>query len=234
MIDILLINPPIALSQWESKLGSKLSPMGLLSLASYVRERDISVKIIDAYNLGIDIKSVLDQIKEESPAYVGITATTNMIYSAAQMAKEIKEAFPDIITIIGGSHVTALPEDTINQFKHFDVGIYGEGEKTLFELIVSDKIDRNIDGIIFRNNGKVVKIADFGAFVNFIGNRDGLVHISELAPERVGKTTDIVNEGDEIFVKVLAVDDRGKVRLSMRVVDQETGEERVQEEAASE
>ena len=73
--------------------------------------------------------------------------------------------------------------------------------------------------------GKVVKVVDFGAFVNFMGSRDGLVHISELENRRVGKVTDVVNEGDEVKVKVLAVDDRGKVRLSMKVVDQETGED---------
>ena len=84
-------------------------------------------------------------------------------------------------------------------------------------------------GVIYK--GKVVKVVDFGAFVNFIGNRDGLVHISELADNRVGQVTDVVNEGDEIFVKVLAVDDRGKVRLSMKVVDQESGEEKQKEEA---
>jgi polyribonucleotide nucleotidyltransferase len=78
-------------------------------------------------------------------------------------------------------------------------------------------------GLIY--TGKVVKVVDFGAFVNFIGNRDGLVHISELAPRRVEKVTDIVNEGDNVHVKVLAVDDRGKVRLSMKVVDQESGTE---------
>ena len=76
-------------------------------------------------------------------------------------------------------------------------------------------------GVIY--TGKVVKVVDFGAFVNFIGNRDGLVHISELAPRRVGKVTDVVNEGDEVKVKVLAIDDRGKVRLSLKVVDQATG-----------
>ncbi len=85
-------------------------------------------------------------------------------------------------------------------------------------------------GVIYQ--GKVVKVVDFGAFVNFIGTRDGLVHISELADHRVGQVTDIVNEGDEIYVKVLAVDDRGKVRLSMRVVDQESGEERKETAAA--
>jgi len=73
--------------------------------------------------------------------------------------------------------------------------------------------------------GKVVKVVDFGAFVNFMGSRDGLVHISELENRRVGKVTDVVNEGDEVKVKVLAVDNRGKVRLSMKVVDQETGED---------
>ncbi|MBV37871.1 MAG: polyribonucleotide nucleotidyltransferase [Rhodospirillaceae bacterium] len=81
--------------------------------------------------------------------------------------------------------------------------------------------------------GKVVKVVDFGAFVNFIGNRDGLCHISELAQHRVKTVNDIVNEGDEIFVKCLAIDDRGKVRLSMKMVDQETGKEMVAEEAAS-
>ena len=78
-------------------------------------------------------------------------------------------------------------------------------------------------GVIYQ--GKVVKLMDFGAFVNFIGTRDGLVHISELADHRVEKVSDIVKEGDEVKVKVLDIDDRGKVRLSMRAVDQETGEE---------
>jgi polyribonucleotide nucleotidyltransferase len=73
--------------------------------------------------------------------------------------------------------------------------------------------------------GKVVKCMDFGAFVNFIGKRDGLVHISELAEGRVGQVTDVVKEDDVVKVKVLGIDDRGKIKLSMRVVDQETGED---------
>jgi len=71
--------------------------------------------------------------------------------------------------------------------------------------------------------GKVVKTAEFGAFVNFLGAKDGLVHISELAAERVNKTTDVVKDGDAVRVKVIGFDDRGKVKLSMRVVDQATG-----------
>ncbi|MGA7265115.1 MAG: S1 RNA-binding domain-containing protein, partial [Stellaceae bacterium] len=78
-------------------------------------------------------------------------------------------------------------------------------------------------GVIY--NGKVVKVVDFGAFVNFLGSRDGLVHISELAQQRVGKVADVVKLGDNVKVKVLGFDDRGKVKLSMRQVDQETGED---------
>ncbi|MGJ3263987.1 MAG: polyribonucleotide nucleotidyltransferase [Salinarimonas sp.] len=73
--------------------------------------------------------------------------------------------------------------------------------------------------------GKVVKVMEFGAFVNFFGSRDGLVHISELAPQRVATVKDVVKEGDTVKVKFLGMDDRGKVRLSMKVVDQATGED---------
>ena len=79
-------------------------------------------------------------------------------------------------------------------------------------------------GEIYR--GKVVKTMDFGAFVNFFGARDGLVHISQLSSGRPEKTTDVVKEGDEVWVKLLGFDDRGKVKLSMKVVDQETGKEK--------
>ena len=78
-------------------------------------------------------------------------------------------------------------------------------------------------GVIY--NGKVVKTVDFGAFVNYMGSRDGLVHISQLAPERVGKVTDVVKVGDGVKVKLIGIDDRGKVKLSMRDVDQNTGED---------
>ncbi len=89
-------------------------------------------------------------------------------------------------------------------------------------------------GMIY--DGTVVKVVDFGAFVNFFGSRDGLVHISQLANQRVGKVTDVVKEGDKVKVKLLGFDDRGKTRLSMKVVDQATGEdlEKKQKEAGAE
>ncbi|WP_349358990.1 polyribonucleotide nucleotidyltransferase [Stappia sp.] len=78
-------------------------------------------------------------------------------------------------------------------------------------------------GMIYE--GRVVKTVDFGAFVNFFGAKDGLVHISQLAPQKVAKTTDVVKEGDKVWVKLMGFDERGKVRLSMKVVDQDTGKE---------
>ena len=71
----------------------------------------------------------------------------------------------------------------------------------------------------------MVKTADFGAFVNFFGAKDGLVHISPARRQRVDKTTDVVKEGDKVWVKLLGFDERGKVRLSMKVVDQATGKD---------
>ncbi|HWT29702.1 MAG TPA: polyribonucleotide nucleotidyltransferase, partial [Propylenella sp.] len=73
--------------------------------------------------------------------------------------------------------------------------------------------------------GTVVKIVEFGAFVNFFGSRDGLVHVSQLAPQRVANVKDVVKEGDKVYVKFMGMDERGKVRLSMKVVDQQTGQE---------
>ena len=78
-------------------------------------------------------------------------------------------------------------------------------------------------------NGKVVKIVDFGAFVNFFGKRDGLVHVSQIENRRLNHPSDVLKEGQDVKVKLLGFDDRGKVRLSMKIVDQETGEDIVPE-----
>ncbi|OYW92009.1 MAG: polyribonucleotide nucleotidyltransferase, partial [Caulobacterales bacterium 32-67-6] len=80
--------------------------------------------------------------------------------------------------------------------------------------------------------GKVVKVVDFGAFVNFFGAKDGLVHVSQISNERVAKVSDVLTEGQEVKVKLLGFDDRGKTRLSMKVVDQVTGEDLSKKEGA--
>ena len=98
----------------------------------------------------------------------------------------------------------------------------GESIKAAINWIKSIASDPEIGQIY---EGTVVKVMDFGAFVNFFGAKDGLVHISQLAPSRVHKITDVVKEGDKVKVKLLGFDERGKVRLSMKVVDQATGED---------
>jgi polyribonucleotide nucleotidyltransferase len=98
----------------------------------------------------------------------------------------------------------------------------GEAIKAAMNWIKSIATDPEVGQIY---EGTVVKVMDFGAFVNFYGSKDGLVHISQLASQRVQKTSDVVKEGQKVKVKLLGFDDRGKVRLSMRAVDQETGED---------
>ena len=102
----------------------------------------------------------------------------------------------------------------------------GEQIEKAREMIMSIAAEPEV-GTVY--TGKVVKVMDFGAFVNFFGKRDGLVHVSQMANERVNHPNDLVKEGQEVKVKLMGFDDRGKVRLSMKVVDQTTGEEIVAE-----
>ena len=103
----------------------------------------------------------------------------------------------------------------------------GDSIKKAYDMIWSIVAEPE-EGMIY--DGKVVKIVDFGAFVNFFGKRDGLVHVSQIENRRLNHPSDVLKEGQEVKVKLLGFDDRGKVRLSMKVVDQETGEEIKKEE----
>ncbi|MEO9576619.1 MAG: polyribonucleotide nucleotidyltransferase [Tateyamaria sp.] len=105
----------------------------------------------------------------------------------------------------------------------------GESIKKAYDMIWSIVAEPE-EGAVY--TGTVVKIVDFGAFVNFFGKRDGLVHVSQIENRRLNHPSDVLKEGQEVKVKLLGFDDRGKVRLSMKVVDQETGEEVKKEEAA--
>ncbi len=174
-------------------------------------------------------------------------AREGRMHILGEMAKAITGARTDVAAT--APRITVI---TINKDKIRDV--IGSGGKVIREITeqTGTKIDIEDDGTIkiaatsneaaqraidwIRGivaepelgaiyTGKVVKTAEFGAFVNFLGSRDGLVHISELANERVNKTTDVVKEGDQVKVKVIGFDERGKVKLSMRVVDQATGED---------
>ncbi|MFL4995016.1 MAG: polyribonucleotide nucleotidyltransferase, partial [Microvirga sp.] len=128
----------------------------------------------------------------------------------------------------GGKVIREIVEKTGAKIDINDDGLIkiasadGKSIKAAYNWIRSIVAEPEV-GVIYE--GTVVKVMEFGAFVNFFGSRDGLVHISELAKNRVGKVTDVVKDGDKVKVKFLGMDERGKVRLSMKVVDQETGED---------
>jgi polyribonucleotide nucleotidyltransferase len=107
----------------------------------------------------------------------------------------------------------------------------GESIKKAYEMIYAIVAEPEVGQIY---TGKVVKVVDFGAFVNFFGKRDGLVHVSQIENRRLNHPSDVLKEGQEVKVKLLGFDDRGKVRLAMKMVDQETGEEIVEEKSNDE
>ena len=162
--------------------------------------------------------------------------------------EELGEFAPKIETI-------KIPTDKIRE-------VIGSGGKVIREIVekTGAKIDINDDGNVKVSanegskieaaikwiqsitqeaevgkiyDGKVVKVVDFGAFVNFFGAKDGLVHISQISQEKVGRTSDVLSEGQMVKVKLVGFDDRGKTKLSMKVVDQETGED-ISEKIAAE
>ncbi len=128
----------------------------------------------------------------------------------------------------GGKIIREIVEKTGAKINIEDTGIVkiassdGKAIKAAYNWIRSIVAEPEA-GTIY--DGTIVKIMEFGAFVNFFGAKDGLVHISELAPQRVAKVGDVVKEGQKVKVKFLGADERGKIRLSMKVVDQETGED---------
>ncbi len=172
-------------------------------------------------------------------------AKDGRLHILGEMSKALKGARGDVAVSAPRITVINVPKEKIRE-------VIGTGGKVIREIVEQTKCKIDIDddgtikiaatdieqaqraidwirgivaepeiGVIY--TGKVVKTADFGAFVNFLGSKDGLVHISELAQGRVNKTTDVVNNGDAVKVKVIGFDERGKVKLSMRVVDQATG-----------
>ncbi|MEX0345581.1 MAG: polyribonucleotide nucleotidyltransferase, partial [Rhizobiaceae bacterium] len=196
-------------------------------------------------SLQMDIK--IDGITEEIMKTALAQAKDGRVHILGEMAKALSESREELGEFAPRIEVMNIPTDKIRD-------VIGTGGKVIREIVEKTGAKINIEddgtvkiasssakeieaakkwihsltaepevGVIYE--GTVVKTADFGAFVNFFGPKDGLVHISQLAQERVGKTTDVVKEGDKVWVKLMGFDERGKVRLSMKVVNQETGEE---------
>ena len=197
-------------------------------------------------SLQMDIK--ITSITEEIMKIALAQAKDGRIHILGEMAKAITEArgetsqyAPQIVSMqipvdkirdvigTGGKVIRGIVEETGAKVDIDDDGMVKVSAVNQASIDAAVEIIKGLTeepevGKVY--NGKVVKCVDFGAFVNFMGGKDGLVHISELADERVAQTTDVVNEGDEVKVICIGMDDRGKVKLSMKRVDQETGEER--------
>ena len=196
-------------------------------------------------SLQMDIK--ITGITEEIMRVALFQAKDGRLHILGKMAEALTESRPGLGEYAPRIEVMTIPVDKIRE-------VIGSGGKVIREIVekTGAKIDISDDGTVKIASasgpsidaaikwiksivsepevgevydGTVVKIVDFGAFVNFFGSRDGLVHVSELAPRRVAKVGDVVKEGDKVKVKLVGFDPRGKVRLSMKVVDQETGED---------
>jgi polyribonucleotide nucleotidyltransferase len=196
-------------------------------------------------SLQMDIK--IAGITEEIMRVALTQAKDGRLHILGEMAKAITSARAELGQHAPRIEVFSIPTDKIRE-------VIGSGGKVIREIVekTGAKVDISDDGTVkvasasgesikaainwiksiasepevgHIYEGTVVKVMDFGAFVNFFGAKDGLVHISQLAPRRVQKVTDVVKEGDKVKVKLLGFDERGKVRLSMKIVDQETGED---------
>lgn len=163
MSNIVLVTPPVTLEERYGKLSwaaNTLPSLGILYLASVLRKDGYHVSVIDASSLGFSQKELIEKIVTLQPKYLGISATTLSISHAASLADEVKKTLYDTKIIIGGPHLTAIPEETMECFRCFDLGVIGEGEETVKELIQTlehggDITD--IPGIIFRQQDSVVK-----------------------------------------------------------------------------
>lgn len=159
---IVFINPPLSLEERYgaiAKGGRNAPPLGLCSLAAVVREKGYKVHIVDAPVLGYGYSEVVKKIIQISPKYIGITASTIAINSAGKLAKELKRFKKELVILIGGPHITALPRQTLLKYPGFDFGVIGEGEETLVELLSAFEENKNLEtvyGLAFRRNKDII------------------------------------------------------------------------------
>ena len=163
MSKIIFVNSPVAFEERYGRYaaaGSYFPPLHLSSLAAVTRKHGFETKIIDPIALNVDLQTTLKSIIDEAPDYVGLTATTLNIHKAGKLAKLIKQSMPDIKILIGGVHLSAVPRETMNTFPGFDIGVVGEGEITIIELLQAlddlAPLD-NIKGIIFRKSDQILQ-----------------------------------------------------------------------------
>ncbi len=241
-------------------MGLILEPDGFAVLSDILGDEDhlgdMDFKVagtadgITSLQMDIKIAGITEEIMKKALAQ----AKDGRIHILGEMAKAIDGAREDVGEYAPKIETITIPVDKIRE-------VIGTGGKVIREIVAvtGAKVDVNDDGMVkvsasdgakikaaidwIRSltsepeigqiyDGKVVKIVDFGAFVNFFGAKDGLVHVSQIANERIAKVGDVLTEGQIVKVKLLGFDDRGKTRLSMKVVDQTTGEDLTTKQSA--
>jgi radical SAM superfamily enzyme YgiQ (UPF0313 family) len=160
---VVLINPPITpFERYGSnigKAGGRQVPLGICYIAAVLRLGKIEVKIIDAEAENLDYKEIINRIKTFKADVVGITSTTVAFHRTLELTKKIKEYDKDLPVVLGGSHITALPDYSMS-FDCFDYGVVGEGEITFYQLLqaINKGSDfEKVDGILFRKGGEIIK-----------------------------------------------------------------------------
>ena len=163
---VLLVNPPPyqRVDQYDTPDFTRL---GLACLAGQLRlNPDCKVEIVDAKFERLDYEATLERVQAFGPDVVGLTAFTNEIKPAARVARMVKVLSDEIHTVVGGVHLSALPEETMIEFPEFDYGVYGEGEITMQELVEalgrghSGALLNPIDGVLYREGGAPVRTAE--------------------------------------------------------------------------
>jgi len=243
-------------------MGLILEPDGYVVLSDILGDEDhlgdMDFKVagtadgITSLQMDIKIPGITEEIMDKALNQ----AKGGRLHILGEMAKAIDGARSEIGEYAPKIETINIPTDKIRE-------VIGSGGKVIREIVekTGAKIDIQDDGTVKVSasdgskikaaidwiksiasepelgaiyDGKVVKVVDFGAFVNFFGAKDGLVHISQLSQTKVAKTSDVVTEGQIVKVKLMGFDDRGKVKLSMKVVDQETGEDLTKREVPAE
>lgn len=158
MYDIVLAYPPVSVRGRYGKVatGHEVPPQPLIYLGAYLRQNNFKCKLLDANALALTIDETVQQILSFASKYVGLTSPTMLISTAGKIAKKLKEQNANIIIMVGGPHISALPERTMVLYPDIDIGILGEGEVTLIELLsaLESKEDiSSVKGIIYRENG---------------------------------------------------------------------------------
>ena len=243
-------------------MGLILEPDGYVVLSDILGDEDhlgdMDFKVagtadgITSLQMDIKIAGITEEIMHKALAQ----ARAGRVHILGEMAKAISGAREELSEYAPKIETITIPTDKIRE-------VIGTGGKVIREIVATTgaKVDINDEGTVKVSasdaskikaamdwiksitqepevgqiyDGKVVKLVDFGAFVNFFGAKDGLVHVSQIANERVARPADVLQEGQTVKVKLLGFDDRGKVRLSMKVVDQITGEDLTKKEEVNE